>query len=101
MEILSYHLTTGQFPSAVFSKIFEKLVYKRFYRFLEMHKVLYSLQFGFQENRSIDYALVRLTETVRDTIDIKKFGCGVYIDLQKAVDTALEWFKSHHFERKQ
>ena len=42
----------------IFSKIFEKLMYRRLYRFLEIHKVLYSLQFGFQENHSIDHALV-------------------------------------------
>ena len=71
---------------SIFSKISEKLMYKRFYRFLEIHKVLYSLQSGFQENRSIDYALVSLTEAVRDTLDSKRFGCGVFIDLQKAFD---------------
>ena len=49
----------------VFSKIFEKLMYRRLYKFLEIHKVLYSLQFGFQENHSIDHALVSLTEAIR------------------------------------
>ena len=52
----------------IFSKIFEKLMYRRLYRFLEIHKVLYSLQFGFQENHSIDHALVSLTEAVRNTL---------------------------------
>ena len=42
----------------IFSKIFEKVMYKRLHRFLEIHKALYSLQFGFQENHSIDHALV-------------------------------------------
>ena len=71
----------------IFSKIFEKLMYKRFYRFLEIHKVLYSLQFGFQENHSIDHALVSLTEAVRNALDNKRLGCGIFIDLQKAFDT--------------
>ena len=31
----------------IFSKIFEKLMYRRLYRFLEIHESLYSLQFGF------------------------------------------------------
>ena len=96
-------------------KIFEKLMY----RFLEIHKVLYSLQFGFQENHSIDHALVSLTEAVRNTLDSKRFGCDIFIDLQKAFDTvnhasllsklehygvggcALEWFRSYLSNRNQ
>ena len=103
----------------IFSKIFEKLMYRRLYRFLEIHKVLYSLQFGFQENHSIDHALVSLTEAVRNTLDNKRLGCGIFIDLQKAFDTvnhrillsklehygvrgcALEWFRSYLSDRKQ
>ena len=103
----------------IFSKIFEKLMYKRLCRFLEIHNALYSLQFGFQENHSIDHALVSLTEAVRNTLDNRRFGCGIFIDLQKAFDTvnhkilllklehygirgcALEWFRSYLSERKQ
>ena len=94
-------------------------MYKRLHRFLETHKVLYSLQFGFQENHSIDHALVSLTEAVRSTLDNKRLGCGIFIDLQKAFDTvnhrillsklehygfrgcALEWFRSYLSDRKQ
>ena len=103
----------------IFSKIFEKVMYKRLHRFLEIHKVLYSLQFGFQENHSIDHALVSLTEAVRSTLDNKRLGCGIFIDLQKAFDTvnhrillsklehygilgcALAWFRSYLSDRKQ
>ena len=103
----------------IFSKIFEKLMYRRLFRFLEVHNVLYSLQFGFQENHSIDHALVSLTEAIRNTLDNKRFGCGIFIDLQKAFDTvnhkillsklehygvrgcALEWFRSYLSDRKQ
>ena len=103
----------------IFSKIFEKVMYKRLHRFLEIHKVLYSLQFGFQEDHSIDHALVSLTEAVRSTLDNKRLGCGIFIDLQKAFDTvnhrillsqlehygirgcALEWFRSYLSDGKQ
>ena len=72
---------------SVFSKIIEKLMYTRLYRFLEIHNILYSMQFGFREKHSIDHALVSLTETIRNSLDDKKFGCGIFIDLQKAFDT--------------
>ena len=45
------------------------------------------MQFGFREKHSIDHALVSLTETIRNSLDDKKFGCGIFIDLQKAFDT--------------
>ena len=72
---------------SIFSKKFEKLMYKRLYSFLEVHNILYSLQFGFQENHSIDHALVNLTESVKNTLDNKRLGCGIFIDLQRAFDT--------------
>ena len=99
--------------------MFEKIMYRRLYRFLAEHNVLYSLQFGFQEQHSIDHALVSLTEAIRNTLDNKKFGCGIFIVLQKAPDTvnleillsklghsgvrgcALEWLRYHLSDRKQ
>ena len=116
-ELPSNHRPISLLP--IFSKLFEKVMYKRLYRFLEIHEVLYSLQFGFQENHSIDHALVSLTEAVRTTLDNKRLGCGIFIDLQKAFETvnhrillskfehygirgcALEWFRSYQSDRKQ
>ena len=84
-------------------------MYKRLYRFLEVHNLFYSLQFGFQENRFIDHALISITESIRNTL----------IDLQKAFDSVnhqillsklehygirgcvLDWFKSYLSQRKQ
>ena len=59
------------------------------------------------------HALIVMTEMIRATLDNKRFGCGVFIDLQKAFDTVnhniliaklenygvrgnvLKWFKSY------
>ena len=104
---------------SVFSKITEKLMYKRLYNFLELHEVLYKLQFGFRASHSIDHALISLTESIKNTLDNKKYGCGIFIDLQKAFDTvnhqillsklehygirgtALAWFSSYLCNRSQ
>ena len=103
----------------VFSKIYEKLMYKRLYSFLKTQEILFSLQFGFQENHSIDHALISMTESIRSTLDDKQFGCGIFIDLHKAFDTvnhnilisklehygvrgcALQWFQSYLSDRNQ
>ena len=65
-------------------------MYRRLYKFLEIHDILYSLQFRFQENHSIDHALVSLIETIGNTLDNKRLCCGIFIDLQKAFDAVTK-----------
>ena len=72
---------------SVFSKTTEKVMYERLYKFLEKHEILYSLQFGFRASHSISHALVSLTEAIKSSLDNRKFGCGIFIDFQKAFDT--------------
>ena len=62
-------------------------MYERLYKFLAKHEILYALQFGFGASHSINHALVGLTETIKNSLDSRKFGCGIFIDLQKAFDT--------------
>ena len=102
-----------------FSKIFEKVMQKRLNNFLEICEVLFCMQFGFRSGHSTDHALITLTESIKSTLDNNKFGCGIFIDLQKAFDTvnheillskleyygirgiALKWFQSYLSHRKQ
>ena len=104
---------------SIFDKIMEKLMHKRLYAFLEHHDILFENQFGFRKNNSTAYALLQITERIKESIDNGKFGCAIFIDLRKAFDTVnhdilisklehygirgelLNWFHSYLNNRKQ
>ena len=69
------------------NKILEKLMFTRVYDFLEKHKCIYKLQFGFRTKHSTNHALINITETIRSALDSKKIAAGIFVDLQKAFDT--------------
>ena len=48
------------------------------------------LQFGFRQQYSISHALINITEILRKALDDGNIGCGVFVDLQKAFDTASD-----------
>ena len=68
-------------------KIFEKLIYKRVYGFLDAKKVLFKQQFGFRKSYSTAQALLNISQKIMDALDKGNYACGVFIDLQKAFDT--------------
>ena len=87
-------------------------MYKHLYNFVELHKILYDLQFGCHASHSINHALINLTECIKNILDNRTFGCGIFLDRQKAFEivnhqilpsklehygirgTALAWVKS-------
>ena len=104
---------------STFSKIMEKLMASRLNNFLELHSIFYPEQYGFRAGSSTTHSLISIIETIKNTIENKKYGCGVFIDLKKAFDTvnheillqklehygirnvALQWFRSYLMNRKQ
>ena len=70
-----------------FSKIIEKLMANRLNTFLDLHSIIFPNQFGFRAGTSTSHALISITETIKKTIEKKKYGCGIFIDFKKAFDT--------------
>ena len=55
-------------------KIFEKLIYKRLYTFLNNNNIIYNLQFGFRQQCSTSHALINATENIRKALDDGNIG---------------------------
>lgn len=66
------------------SKIFEKILHKRLYSFLDQQSIIYQKQYGFRKAHSTNHAI---TETIRAALDNNEFAVGIFVDLQKAFDT--------------
>ena len=100
-------------------KILEEIIHSRLSTFLNIKDNIYPLQFGFCQSYSTSYALIHLNETIKEALDQGKYGCGIFVDLQKAFDTVdhnillgklkhygirgvpYSWFESFLKDRKQ
>ena len=70
-----------------FSQILEKIMYNRLYRHLLNDYILYKKQFGFQENHSIDHAIIQPVDQISNNFEKTNFTLDVFIHLSKAFDT--------------
>ena len=102
-----------------FSKILERIMYKRLYNHLLNQNILYRKQFGFQQGHSTEHAILQLIDQINDNLEKNYFTLGVFIDLSKPFDTVyhqilisklknygiegnnLNWFKNNLLNRKQ
>ena len=94
-------------------------MYNRMYNFFSDNNLIYLLQFGFRQKYSTVHALISLTENIRKNLDKGNISYGIFVNLQKAFDTAEhdillsklehyvicglanEWFKSYLSNKKQ
>ena len=65
----------------IFSKIFEKVVYKRMYDFIDKNQLIYERQFGLRTKHPTNHALNSTTEAIKAEIDNGNYVGGVFIDL--------------------
>ena len=102
-----------------FSKLLERLMYKRLISFINKHLILSKHQFGFRKNHSTDHAIIELTDNITKAMDEGKYTIGIFLDLSKAYDTVnhqillnklehygirglcLKWFESYLHGRTQ
>jgi len=82
-EISNYH-PISLLPS--FSKIIEKIIYKRLNCYLLGYTILANEQFGFREKSTTDMATHALLNNIQLSLDKKRLVHGIFCDLQKAFD---------------
>ena len=96
-----------------FSKVLEKLLYKRVYTFLDNTGQIYQSQYGFRSKHSREHAVQELVGKILKGIENKKYTAAIFLDLSKAFDSlehhvlltklscygirgvALKWFESY------
>ena len=101
------------------AKILEKIVALKLTNHLEINKLFYPYQFGFQRGLSTEHNLLHLTNFVSSALNNNKISIGIFLDLKKAFDlvphtillsklnklginnTALNWFSSYLSDRAQ
>ena len=103
----------------ILSKVFERLMYDRLFKFLDRLSILYKHQFGFRQNHSTHMALLSLTNRLTNAVEDGEYVIGIFLDFSKAFDTvdhhivleklyhygirgcAHNWFTSYLSNRKQ
>ena len=69
------------------NKIFEILTYKRMESFLERHKILSDLQYGFMKGKSTTQAIFKVVNDIHSVFHDKTCAIALFLDLTKAFDT--------------
>ena len=84
----------------LFSKIYEKVVYRQLYDYLTVNNILSESQFGFRGGVSASNALVSLTRYIYDELDSGNYVFSIFVDFKKAFDCVshdILLSKLHHY----
>ena len=72
---------------SIFSKIFEKCIYKQLFSYFNKNNVFYKSQFGFRENYSTELAVSQLCNEIIENLENNDITCSIFLDLARAFDT--------------
>ena len=70
-----------------FSKILERIMYNKLFKYLTTNEILHKKQFGFEEGHSTEHATMQLIDNINNSCEKNHFTLGVFVDLSKAFDT--------------
>lgn len=71
---------------SIFSKIYEKIIYKNIYSYLEKYNILVNEQKGFRKNKSTDLAIYDFLRKVTSEMDARTQVSALYMDLSRAFE---------------
>ena len=101
-----------------FSKILERIMYNRLFKYLKTNEILYKKLFGLQEGHSNEHTIIQLIDQINNYFEKNHFTLGISIDLKQEFDTVdhailikklkhygikgnnLRWFESYLENRK-
>ncbi len=101
------------------SKILEKIVATKLTNHLQINKLLYEHQYGFQRGLSTEHNLLHVINNISSALNNGNYCIGVFLDLRKAFDVCshdillkkltkfgikekeYDWFKSYLCNRRQ
>ena len=72
-----------------FSKLLERIMYNRPFKYLSENSILYEKKFGFQTAHSTECAIMQLANQIYQSFDNNKFTLRIFVDLNKAFDTEV------------
>ena len=70
-----------------FSKILERIMYNRLFKYLTTNEILHKKQFGFQKGHSTEHAIIQLIDQINNSFEKNHFTLVILVDLSKAFDT--------------
>ena len=72
---------------SVFSKVFERVIQRRFEGFFEKQGHILGSQYGFRRGHSTNMAIMDMVENIRNAWEKGEQCLGIFIDFKKAFDT--------------
>ena len=72
-----------------FSKIVERVMYNRLYKYLTDQKILHPQQFGFRKGHSTEHATAQLVDQIYESFENDNYTVGIFVDFSKTSDTVI------------